>query len=169
MNQVKRPIPTVLLAWFAMVGLDFLLHGGLLAPFYIAENAFVLSPLEAFRRIPLGYAAILLTAVLLLWLVPHFSLGNWRQAFWFGLRLGVLLIGTQMLGLVSITTIEPALAGAWFASQTTLIILGAVVVQQANEADSLRWLTIKVVIFVLVAFIIVIALQSIGLSPAVLV
>jgi hypothetical protein len=76
-------------------------------------------------------------------------------------------MGAQMLGLVSITTIEPTLAFAWFASQTLEVALGAVVVQQAIEASSLRRVTIQVIVFVLFAFIVTIALQSLGLSPAV--
>ncbi len=166
-HAIKRPIPTTILAWFAMVGLDFLLHGGLLARFYITDNAFLLSPLEAFQRIPLGYAALLLMAILLVWLLPRFSFGNWRQALWFGLQLGALLIGAQMLGLVSITTIEPRLALAWFVSQTLEVALGAIVVQRAFEAGSLRRLTIQVAVFVLITFLFTIALQSLGLAPAV--
>lgn len=164
---IKRPIPTTLLVWLAMVGLDFLLHAGLLARFYITGNAFLLAPIEAFQRIPLGYAALLLEAILLVWLVPRFSVANWRQAFWFGLLLGALLMGAQMLGLVSITTIEPTLAFAWFVSQTLEVALGVVVVQRAIEASSLRRVTIQVIVFVLFAFIVTIALQSLGLSPAV--
>ncbi len=166
-RAIKRPIPTTLLAWFAMLGLDFLLHGGILARFYIAGNNFLLSPLEAFQRIPLGYAALLLQAILLVWLMPWFSIGSWRQAFWFGLQLGLLLIGAQMLGLVSITTIEPALALAWFVSQPLEVALGAIVVQRAIDAGSMRRLTIQVAVFVLFTFLFTIALQSLGLAPAV--
>ncbi len=52
MKTIKRPIPTILLAWFAMLGVDFLLHGGVLAAFYIRDSPFLLPPVEAFRRIP---------------------------------------------------------------------------------------------------------------------
>jgi hypothetical protein len=109
----------------------------------------------------------LLQAILLVWLVPHFSIGSLQQALWFGLKLGLLLIGAQMLGLVSITTIEPTLAIAWFVSQTLEVALGAVVVQQVMQTDSLRRVTIQVTVFVLFALILTIALQSLGLSPAV--
>ena len=115
----------------------------------------------------MGYAALLLMAILLVWLLPRFSFGNWRQALWFGLQLGALLIGAQMLGLVSITTIEPRLALAWFVSQTLEVALGAIVVQRAFEAGSLRRLTIQVAVFVLITFLFTIALQSLGLAPAV--
>jgi hypothetical protein len=166
-RTIKRPLPTILLVWFAMVGLDFLLHAGLLSRFYITGNNFLLSPLDAFQRIPLGYAALLLQAILLVWLVPHFSIGSLQQALWFGLKLGLLLISAQMLGLVSITTIEPTLAIAWFVSQTLEVALGAVVVQQVMQTDSLRRVTIQVTVFVLFALILTITLQSLGLSPAV--
>ena len=53
----RRAIGAILLSWLAMIGWDFLLHGGLLASFYVADDAFLLTPLAAFQRIPLGYAA----------------------------------------------------------------------------------------------------------------
>src|SRR5947209_7534433 len=49
-----------LLAWLAMIGLDFFLHGGLLAGLYTAPAAFLLPPAQAFSRIPLGYAGFFL-------------------------------------------------------------------------------------------------------------
>jgi hypothetical protein len=150
-----------------MVGLDFLLHAGLLSRFYMTGNNFLLSPLDAFERIPLGYAALLLQAILLIWLIPRFPIDDWKKALWFGLKLGALLIGAQMLGLVSITTIEATLAIAWFVSQTLEVALGAVVVQQVMQTDSLRRVAIQVTVFVLFALILTITLQSLGLSPAV--
>jgi hypothetical protein len=54
-----------LLSWLAMLGLDFFLHGGLLAAFWVQNSPFLLPPAQAFLRIPMGYAACLLLAGLL--------------------------------------------------------------------------------------------------------
>ena len=70
--KIKRPIPTVLLTWLAMLGFDFFLHGGLLASLYLTEDSFTLPPLEAFRRIPIGYFGFLFLAIFLVWVLPFF-------------------------------------------------------------------------------------------------
>jgi hypothetical protein len=41
-----------------MLGLDFLLNGALFACIYHESGNFILAPTDAFRRIPLGYLAL---------------------------------------------------------------------------------------------------------------
>jgi len=55
-------IRVALVVWLAMVGLDFVLNAGLFAGMYQEGGPFLLPPLEAFRRIPLGYLAFLILA-----------------------------------------------------------------------------------------------------------
>ncbi|MEX2144714.1 MAG: hypothetical protein WD740_08960 [Anaerolineales bacterium] len=165
MHTIKRPLPTILLAWFAMLGVDFLLHGGLLAGLYINDSPFLLSPLESFSRIPLGYSGFFLLALMLVWLMPRFNLVSWKAAFWFGIRLGAIIWGAFVLGLISISTIEIPLALAWFLGQTLELGVGAVVVERTSKATSLRRIAWLVLLGVIIAFVITIVLQSSGLVP----
>ncbi len=52
-----------MIVWLAMLGVDFLLNGALFAGMYLHGGSFFLPPLEAFRRIPLGYLAFLVLAL----------------------------------------------------------------------------------------------------------
>ena len=165
MNKTKRSITTVLLAWFTMLGFDFFLHGGLLANFYFAENDFTISPLEAFRRIPIGYLGFLLFAIFLVWIVPLLNLDNWKQGFWLGSKLAAILWGGFLLGLISISRIPLNLAIAWFVGQTLEFGIGGAVVAEASTATSLRKITLAVFSFVVIAVATTIALQSAGIVP----
>ena len=148
-----------------MLGFDFFLHGGLLARFYFAEDSFILSPLEAFRRIPIGYLGFLLLAIFLVWVLPFFKPDNWKQAFWLCIKLGTILWGGFLLGLISISSISLNLAFAWFLGQTIELGIGGVVVAMASEGPSLRRITLIVVSFVILAIAATIVLQSTGVVP----
>ena len=168
-KPIARPIPTVLLAWLAMLGWDFFLHAGLLARFYIAESPFLLLPAQAFSRIPLGYAAFLLLAIALVWLMPRFQIASWQAAFAFGLKFGALVWGALLLGLLSITTIENPLAAAWFFGQVLELGIGAAVIYWAANRDSLRSLTWRLLIMMLALVLVTVVMQSMGLAPAVII
>lgn len=73
-----------LICWLSMIGLDFLLHAGLLARFYIWPDAFLLPLEQAFRLIPLGYLSLLLFACLLVWLMRRLDICGWRRGSLFG-------------------------------------------------------------------------------------
>ena len=61
----RRLVHITLLSWLAMLGIDFFVHGGLLATLYLQPSPFLLPPEQAFRRIPLAYVSFLLLAILL--------------------------------------------------------------------------------------------------------
>lgn len=167
MKGIKRPIATILLVWFAMLGVDFLLHGGLLAGLYNRQSPFLLPSFEAFRRIPLGFGGLLVLAFLLAWIVPRFNISTWKGAFWFGIKLGALVSGGFILGLISISAIELDLAAAWFLGQTLELGVGAAVVQEAAGSSALRRITLLVSLFVVLAIVITVALQSFGIVPTI--
>ena len=148
-----------------MLGFDFFLHGGVLASFYFAQNAFTLSPMEAFRRIPIGYLGFLLLAMFLVWVIPLFKASNWKQAFWLGIQLGAILWGGFLFGLVSISNISLNMAIAWFFGQTIELGIGGAVLGMVSEASSMRRITFIVVSFVIFAITATILLQSIGVVP----
>jgi len=67
-----------------VLGIDFILNGGLFAGLYSEPIDFLLPPEEAFRLIPLGYLSILLQVILVLWLMVSIKLDYWLEGAAFG-------------------------------------------------------------------------------------
>lgn len=154
-----------LAAWLSMLGFDFFLHGGLLAGLYLQASPFLLDPLTAFRLVPLGYLSFLVLAVLLVWLMIRLNLTGWRSGALFGLRLGGLAWGSFVLGLISISTASFPLLLGWFIGQTIEMGIAGAVVGNGLAGMRLRRLFGLVIVFVLLAAVITIALQTLGLAP----
>ncbi len=163
----KKYVQLTLLVWFAMIGVDFFLHGGLFAAVYVQDSPFLLSAEEAFRRIPLGYLALLATAGLLVWILQRASASGWRRGLLMGLSLGAVMGFSLALGLYSISTASPALLSAWFASQVVETAIAGAIIGQALWVRSLRRLVVAVVIGFIVVLAGTIAMQSAGLAPSV--
>jgi hypothetical protein len=120
LTSTKRIIVLGSLAWLAMLGVDFFLHAGLLAQVYAQPGPFLLPPQDAFRLIPLGYAAFLLLDILLIWLLVRLQVSTFRGGLVFGLKLGALAWGTLILGLLSIHDPLAPLSGGTVAAFRTL-------------------------------------------------
>ena len=161
-HSPRRLVFIGLLSWLSMLGVDFTLHGGLLAELYAQPSPFLLPPLDAFRRIPLGYLAALLWAGLLLWLMIRLGLSGWRQGLSLGLRLGALMGTSGMLGLVSISTVELSLAVAWLLSQILQMGLAGVVTGSGLAGLRPRTLFLRVIALVLSLAVVTIIIQSVG-------
>jgi hypothetical protein len=99
----KRLIRVALLAWFAIMSLDFFLNAGVLAPFYNWELPGLLPPIMMFKLIPLGYAAFLLWSIVLVWLVVRTQSFGFRAGAVFGAKLGALLGAAAFLGWLSLS------------------------------------------------------------------
>jgi len=166
-SSPTRLILIGLLAWMSMLGFDLLLHAGVLARFYIEPSPFLLPPLEAFKRIPLGYLSFMILALLLLWLMVRLGIAGWRAGARFGLILGAALWAAQVLGLLSITTADWELLAGWFVGQTLELGVAGAVAGSGLAGVRLRRLSLVVLAFVIVAVIITVVLQSLGLAPAV--
>ncbi|NOR83586.1 MAG: hypothetical protein GQ526_08850 [Ardenticatenales bacterium] len=82
----RRLVGVTLLAWFAVLGFDFLLHGGLLARLYAEPSPFLLPAEDAFRLIPLGYLSFLVFIILLVWLMVRRKIGGASRGLLFGLH-----------------------------------------------------------------------------------
>ena len=150
-------IKLTLLAWLSMIGFDFFLHAGILAPLYAKENPFLLPPEQAFTLIPIGYISFLGLAILLIWLMVKLNVPEWRKGALFGFQLGFLAWGSLILGLYSISTASPLLLGAWFLGQTVeLGVAGAVAGYGLAERKLSRlfWATLMFTILAIVAGII---------------
>lgn len=157
---------TWLLAWLAMIGVDLLLHAGLLAPLYDWGNPFLLTPQEAFVRIPAGYLAFGVLAGSIVWLFPRLHVVTAFQGALAGGAAGAVLWGALLLGIWSISTAEPQLLGAWWLGQTVQLAVGGSIVGAVLGGHSLRSLARWSVAAMIVGLIAAIVLQSIGYALA---
>jgi hypothetical protein len=164
-----RALAAVLLAWLAMLGVDFFLHAGLLARFYVVPQPGVLPPGEAARLIPLGYASFLVWAVLIEFLVVRLRAAGARRGFLLGLGAGLLVQGATVLGSASILTVPRLILAAWAAGQAIQLAAGGMVSGSALAGARLGPLALKVLAFVGALFVITVVLQSTGLAPAIMV
>ncbi len=160
--QLSFLVKLTLLAWFSMIGVDFFLHAGLLAPLYARSSPFLLPPERAFALIPIGYASFLLLAILLVWLMVKLGRKGWRQGAIFGAQLGGLAWGALVLGLYSITTASPILLLGWFMGQTIELSLAGIVVGAGLAGNSVRHLFFQVLGLVIFLIVISIIMQNIG-------
>ncbi|RJP50235.1 MAG: hypothetical protein C4583_10890 [Anaerolineaceae bacterium] len=144
-------IKLILLAWLSMIGFDFFLHAGLLAPLYQKKSAFLLPPEQSFALIPIGYLSFLGLAVLLIWLMVKLNVQGWQKGTLFGLQLGFLAWGSLTLGLYSITTASPELLLGWFLGQTVELGIAGAVGGHGLAKRKLGRLFWLVLLFVIVA------------------
>lgn len=158
-----RGVKLILLAWLAMLSFDFFLHGGLLADLYTEQSPFLLPPLEAFKRIPIGYLAFLISAVFLVWILVALKKVGWRSAGATGLWLGAVMWVSLAVGLYSITTASPSLLGAWALGQTVEMGYAGAVVGDGIRRGSLRLPLLITVVIAVVLVAITVAMQSLGL------
>jgi len=163
----RQRVLVAVIAWLAMLGMDFLLHAGLLSSLYTQPGPFLLPPERAFALIPIGYASFSLLAAALVWLAPHLGIRSAFGGLLFGLRLGALVWGALVLGLASISSASSTLLLGWFLGQTLELGIGGAVVGSALGGTRLKTLALRVLAFVIAAFALTVALQSIGLAPTV--
>lgn len=163
----RRLVFIGLLSWLSMLGVDFFLHGGLLAKLYVQPSPFLLPPSDAFRLIPLGYLSFLLLNVLLLWLMVRLGLSGWRQGGSFGLRVGALIGGAGVLGLLSISTAEFGLLVGPFIGQSVEMEIAGAIAGSGLAGKRLRTIFVSVVALILFLVVVTIAMQNMGLAPAV--
>lgn len=170
MNQkttasLKRITLIIALCWFAMIGVDFLLHGGLLATFYVQPSPFLLPLEKAFRLIPLGYLSLLLLAVLLVWLMRRLDIRGWRDGLTFGLKLGALIWGAMVLGLLSISTASVGLLVGWWFGQTIELGIAGMFAGSGLGGARLTRLLMMVIGLIFLSLLITVVLQSTGIAP----
>jgi len=157
----KRYVQLSLLAWVAIIGVDFLIHAGIFADTYLQDSPFLLSNMEAFRRIPLGYLALLATAGLLVWIIDQASVRGWRKGLVVGLALGAVMGFSSTLGLFSISTASSQLLVASFVAQVVEMGTAGAIIGQGLLVHSLRRLTLAIVIGFVLLLIGGIVLQNI--------
>lgn len=166
----SRHAGTVGLAWLAMVGVDFVLHAGLLAPLYNWDSPFLLPPAEAFVRIPVGYLSFLVVAGALVWLLARLHVRSGRDAAATAAGAGAIGWGALLLGLWSISTADPQLLLGWWLGQTAELAVGGYVVGAKWAGVRTRTLAARIATLLVLGVVSVIVLQLVGYaSPPVIV
>jgi hypothetical protein len=158
----ERPVGTVVLSWLAMVGVDFFLHAGLLAPLYDWGSPFLLRPDEAFVRIPIGYLGFLVLAIGLAWLLTRLQIERGRDGALIAGALGAVAWGSLVLGLWSISTADPALLVGWWVGQTVELAVGGHVIGSVLGGARLCAVTGWVGLVFAVGAVSAVVLQTIG-------
>jgi hypothetical protein len=130
-----------------------------------SAEPFLLPPLTALTLIPVSYLSFLLLAVLLVWLMMRLKLAGWRQGAIFGLKLGGLIWGAFVLGLLSISTASFTLLMSWFIGQTMELAFAGAIIGSGLAGARLRRLLGIVMVFILLSVITTIILQSLGVGP----
>ena len=146
-----------------MLGADFLLNGAVFAQIYQDGNAFLLPPTEAFRRIPLGYLAFLLVAVVAVELSSRLDGGGIKL----GLLIGAAAAAVWSLSLWSITTISVEAGIAFAVIWLVLFVVAFSVAGYGRAQRSLRRLSFAVAGFDVLCVVLVVALQSLDVVPAI--
>jgi hypothetical protein len=164
-STLSRRFRIALIAWLAMLGLDFLLNGALFARMYQGGGAFMLAPSEAFRRIPFGYAAFLMLAMGIVEIAHRLGVTTIAGGIRLGLAVGDIFGAVWALGLYSIATLGGPVALAFAVIWLSLIVLGSAVVAAGLAGTSLRGLVLRVAAFDVLCAVVVIALQSLGVVP----
>ena len=152
-----------LIAWLVMLGVDFFLHAGVLAGIYTRESPFLLPPLEAFRRIPIGYLSFLIVAYFLVWLSMRLEVRGVRAGLLLGLGVGSVMWASLGLGLYSITTAEPITLISWAVGQSLEIAIAGGLIGLALQEGELRSAFLTALISSILLVILTILLQSFGL------
>ncbi|NNF35129.1 MAG: hypothetical protein HKN68_13530 [Saprospiraceae bacterium] len=162
-----RKTTVIIISWLSMIATDFLIHGGILASLYMKESPFLLSAELAFIRIPLGYLSFLLLA----WLLYYFFKKEWpinkRDGFTQGLTIGAIVWGSMLMGLYSISTIDPLLALGWMAGQSVEMGIGGYFMVFAHHSEKVSKPLKVLGLFFLLMIVITIILQVAGIAPAV--
>jgi hypothetical protein len=161
----RRIVLLTLIAWLSMIGFDFFLHAGLLAKLYLQPSPFLQPPGTSFALIPVGYLSFLLLAVVQVWLMLGLKLAGWREGALFGLKLGSLIWGSFMLGLLSISTASYSLLLAWLIGQVLGAAIAGAVLGSGLAGKRLSRLFGVVIIGVLLSVVVTVILQSAGVVP----
>lgn len=165
-SAISSNVFSIAAAWVLSVGIDLFLHAGLLARLYAEPSPFLLPAEDAFRRIPLGYLTFLILTVGLFWLLRRLGIRGFTAGFRLGAVAAALVWGALVVGLYSISTASPSLlAGWWIGQSVELAFAGGVLGAIANGVPLKRvWAFVGVALVVLAAA--TVALQSLGLAPA---
>ncbi len=154
-------------AWVLSIGVDFLLHAGLLASLYVETSPFLLPADVALRRVPLGYLSFLVLTLGLYWLFRRLGIRGMVSGLRYGACVGLVVWGALAIGLYSISTARLPLLVAWWIGQAIELGLAGGILGAAATGASLRRIWMLVGLIALGCFVGTVVLQNLGLAPAV--
>lgn len=160
-----RAASPIAAAWVLSLGIDFFLHGGLLARLYQERSGFLLAAETAFRRIPLGYLAFLGLTVAIYWLLRRLGVRGALAGFRVGATAGAVVWGALCLGLYSISTAPVPLLAGWWVGQTVELGLASAVLGASAAGVPLGRIWTRVLGVVAACIVATIVLQTLGLAP----
>ena len=163
--STSRMLLSIAAAWVVSLGVDLLLHGGLLAKLYVQPSPFLLEADEAFRRIPLGYLAFLGLTAGLYWLFRLLDVRGAVAGFQHGATAGAIVWGAFIVGLYSISTARSGLLTGWWLGQTVELGVAGAVLAAAADGASLKRIWVWVAATVAGCVVVTVALQSLGFAP----
>ncbi len=166
MGWLRGSIVAIALAWIAMIGVDLSLHAGLLAPLYDWNSPFLISPGDAFLRIPVGYLSFLVLAAALAWLLTRLEIRNGRSGALVAGGLGAVIWGALVLGLWSISTADVSLLAGWWIGQTAELAVGGLVIGAILGGMRIRSVAWRVGALLVAGAVVAVVLQSIGYATA---
>jgi hypothetical protein len=135
------------------------LNAGVFASFFASKQSFLLTPTEAFIRIPEGYGSILLLTLVLTVLIYRGKEVHPYEGMRTGLLYGTAVSLSTILGLWSITTIPTTFLGIWLVDQILEMMIAGTVIALVRS-DASRRITSFILIGALTCFIIGLALQN---------
>ena len=162
---LRRTVETALLAWLAVIGLDFFLNAGILAPFYDWRLPGFLPVARMFAYIPLGYAAFLFWSTLLTWLMRQTQTIGFSRGTIFGARFGTLYGASEFLGARSLFAFPTRMMLCWSIVYFLVFTLAGGVIGAGFAAPKLRTVAYRVIGLTLIFLAFTIILQSLGWAP----
>ncbi len=162
----KRVLQVTVLAWVAIISTDLLMNAGLLGPFLNWEQPGMLPQMKMFQYIPLGYAAFLLLAILMLWLMLRLNVRGARAGAAFGTKFGVLMASAGFLGEMSLLSFSKTTLFCFALDKLVFCIVLGTVIGSGLRAERLRSLTRGVFAFLFLCIVVSITMQNLGLVPA---
>ncbi len=162
----SRAVVATVLGWLALIGIDLLLHAGLLAPLYDWDSPFLLTPGEAFARIPAGYLAFLALAAGQVWLLTRLGRRSAAASAVLGGSSGAVVWGALLLGLWSISSADPVLLVAWWVGQALALAVAGYVIGLVLGGARVRSVAWGVAGVLLLGLVVAVVLQSIGWATA---
>lgn len=164
--KFRWDIGLIVSAWLLSLGIDFLLHGGVLARLYIRESPFLLPAESAFARIPIGYFTFLVLTVSLWWLIGVIGTMGGFRGFKTGLFAGAVTWGALVLGLYSITTAPADLLVAWWVGQSIELGAAGAVIGAGRKMAARKRIYMTVAILIIGCLVVTVVLQTLGWAPA---
>jgi hypothetical protein len=166
MGWLRGSIVAIALAWVAMISVDLSLHAGLLAPLYDWNSPFLISPGDAFARIPIGYLSFLVLAAALAWLLTRLEIRTGCGGALMAGGLGAIIWGALVLGLWSISTADVSLLAGWWIGQTAELAVGGLVIGAILGGMRIRSVAWRVGALLVAGAVVAVLLQSIGYATA---